>query len=67
MSVTWKPIVVWTGSTAHVPLGMTSLLVVIDFFVDGLEEDPSRLLDMMQEFGDDVRSSMAIYELDWPR
>jgi hypothetical protein len=27
--VTWKPIVVWTGSTVHVPVGMSSVLVVM--------------------------------------
>jgi hypothetical protein len=29
VSVTWKPMVAWTGSTAQVPAGMTSRLVVI--------------------------------------
>ena len=29
MSVTWKPIVVWTGSTAQIPAGMTSGVMVV--------------------------------------
>jgi hypothetical protein len=29
VSVTWKPIVVWTGSTTQVPAGMTSRVMVV--------------------------------------
>jgi hypothetical protein len=29
VSVTWKPIVVWTGSTDQIPAGMTSEVMVV--------------------------------------
>ena len=31
VSVTWKPIVVWTGSTTQAPAGMTSRVMVVLF------------------------------------
>jgi hypothetical protein len=43
----------------------SSLLVIIEFFVDGLDEDPMRLLRTMEEFGDDLTNSMNMYGLDW--
>jgi hypothetical protein len=43
----------------------SSLVVIIEFFVDGLDEDPTRLLRTMEEFGDSLTNSLNMYGLDW--
>jgi hypothetical protein len=43
----------------------SSLAVIIEFFVDGLDEDPTRLLRTMEEFGNSLTDSLAVYGLDW--
>lgn len=43
----------------------TSLQVIIDFFVSGLDSDPRRLLQEIEEFAHSLQSSLEIYALDW--
>jgi hypothetical protein len=43
----------------------SSLLVIIDLFVGGLDEDPMRLLTTLEEFGDAVRFELAMHGLEW--
>jgi len=48
----------------QVQLG-SSLQVIIEFFVSGLDSEPERLLREMRDFGRDLTSSLELYSLDW--
>lgn len=48
----------------QVQLG-TSLRIILEFFVSGLDTDPERLLRELNEFADALRSSLRLYGLDW--
>ncbi len=48
----------------RVQLG-TSLRVIIEFFVSGLDTDPERMLREIDEFAADLQSSLRLYGLDW--
>ena len=43
----------------------SSLRVIIEFFVSGLDTDPERLLRELEEFAKDLESSLRMYGLDW--
>ena len=42
-----------------------SLRFVIELFKDGLDIDPESLLSAVDEFAEDIRSSLEIYSLEW--
>jgi hypothetical protein len=48
----------------RIQLGST-LGVIIEFFVDGLEKDPMALLKLLEDFGRDTKSSFELYGLKW--
>jgi len=48
----------------RIQLGST-LQVIIDFFIAGLDTDPERMLREMDEFGADLQRSLRLYGLDW--
>lgn len=43
----------------------SSLQVIIDFFVSGIDSNPGRLLSEIQEFATDLMGSLDLYALDW--
>jgi hypothetical protein len=43
----------------------TSLRVIIEFFVSGLNTEPERMLREIDEFAADLQSSLRLYGLDW--
>lgn len=43
----------------------TSLRVIIEFFVSGLDSDPHRLLKEIDQFATDLERSLHLYSLDW--
>lgn len=43
----------------------TSLRIIIEFFVVGLDTDPERLLREIEEFATDLQGSQRMYCLDW--
>jgi len=43
----------------------SSLRVIIEFFVSGLDTDPERMLREMDEFATDLQQSLRLYGLDW--
>jgi hypothetical protein len=43
----------------------SSLRVIVEFFVSGLDTDPKRLLQELEEFAKDLESSLRLYGLDW--
>jgi len=43
----------------------SSLRVIIDFFVCGLDTDPEKLLKQLDEFARDLERSLVLYGLDW--
>jgi hypothetical protein len=43
----------------------SSLQVIIDFFVAGLDVDPGRLLREIEQFATDLGRSIRLYDLDW--
>ena len=43
----------------------TSLVFILEFFVDGIERDPRRLLKEMSEFARDIQDSLSRYRLRW--
>jgi hypothetical protein len=43
----------------------SSLQVIIDFFVSGMDLEPGRLLGEIQEFAMDLTESLELYSLDW--
>jgi hypothetical protein len=43
----------------------TTLVFIIEFFVDGMDVDPQRLLKEIAEFAGDIQSSLKIYRLSW--
>ena len=43
----------------------SSLQIIIDFFIAGLDTDPERLLRQMDEFATDLDRSVQLYRLEW--
>ncbi len=43
----------------------SSLRVIVEFFVSGLDTDPERLLRELEEFAKDLKSSLRLYSLNW--
>jgi hypothetical protein len=43
----------------------TSLAFILEFFVDGLDEDPERLLNAIADFASGLQSSLRLYDLSW--
>ncbi len=48
----------------RVQLG-SSLRVIVEVFVSGLDTDPERMLRELEEFAKDLESSLRLYCLDW--
>ncbi len=43
----------------------SSLRVIIEFFVSGLDSDPERMLRELEEFARDLEVSLRLYGLEW--
>lgn len=43
----------------------TSLVFILEFFVDGMERDAQRLLHEIAEFANDLRASRSLHRLSW--